>query len=117
LPTLAGGRYPLTLVMRRGAHEVSQRTTELTIPGADAEPQEEFEADGPNLPLLQQLTAATGGAMDAPVRQLVSRQPGSRRFDEPLDWFLVPAALLLFLADVGLRRLSRPLDGGSRNFP
>ena len=77
----------------------------ITVPGADEEPQEEFEADHPNLALLQELTQPTGGAVDAPVRSLVGRKPGTRRIDHPFDWVLIPAAMLLFLADVAVRRL------------
>ena len=33
-------------------------------------------------------------------------KPGTRRVDHPLDWLFIPAAMLLFLTDVGLRRLA-----------
>ncbi len=69
---------------------------------------EEFEADQPNLALLNELTSGTGGAVDAPIRTVVGRKPGTRRLDHPLDWLLIPAAMVLFLADVGLRRLGSP---------
>ena len=107
---LPGGRYPLTITKRRGTRDAGQRTELITMPDRDEEPQEEFEADRPNLPLLGQLAADTGGAVDAPLRTIVGREPGTRRSDHLLDWLLIPAAMLLFLADVGLRRLtpSRP---------
>jgi Ca-activated chloride channel homolog len=103
---LAGGHYPVTITKRNGNREISQRTEMVAVPARDEEPQEEFETDQPNIALLQALTAATGGAVDAPVRTLVGRKPGMRRWDHPLDWVLIPAAMLLFLVDVGLRRLS-----------
>ena len=106
LPALPGGRYPLTITKRSGNREAGQRTELITMPERDDEPQEEFEADQPNLPLLAQLATATGGAVDAPIRTIVGRKPGTRRSDHPLDWLFVPAAMLLFLADVGLRRLA-----------
>jgi hypothetical protein len=81
------------------------------MPDSDEEPQEEFEADQPNLPLLNQLAAGTGGAVDAPIRTIVGRKPGTRRSNHPLDWLFVPAAMLLFLTDVGLRRLRRRPQG------
>jgi Ca-activated chloride channel family protein len=105
---LPGGRYPLTITKRRGNREAGQRTELVTIPEHDEEPQEEFEADHPNLALLSQLTAGTGGAVDAPLRTIVGRKAGTRRSDHPLDWLFIPAAMLLFLADVGLRRLVPP---------
>jgi Ca-activated chloride channel family protein len=110
IPVLPGGRYPLTITKRAGNREVGQRTELITMPDSDEEPQEEFEADQPNLPLLNQLATATGGAVDAPIRTIVGRKPGTRRSDHPLDWLFIPLAMLLFLADVGFRRLgtSRP---------
>ncbi len=106
-PALTGGRYPLTITKRSGNRDAGQRTELVTMPDRDEEPQEEFEADQPNFPLLNQLTTATGGAVDAPIRTIVGRKPGTRRADRPLDWLFIPAAMLLFLTDVGLRRLGR----------
>jgi Mg-chelatase subunit ChlD len=108
LPAVPAGRYPLTITTRRDNRDVRQRTELVTIPAADEEPQEEFEVDHPNLPLLQELTQKTGGAVDPSVRQVVGRKPGTRRVDHPLDWVLVPASMLLFLADVAVRRLGSP---------
>ncbi|MFQ5667506.1 MAG: glutamine amidotransferase, partial [Candidatus Binatia bacterium] len=105
LPSLPAGRYPLTITKRSGSRQVSQRTEMIVIPEHDQEPQEEFAADQPDRALLARLAAGTGGAVDAPIRALVGRKPGSRRWDHPLDWVLLPLAMLLFLADVGLRRL------------
>ena len=106
LPVLPGGRYPLTITKRSGNREAGQRTELITMPDQDEEPQEEFEADQPNLPLLNQLAVGTGGTVDAPIRTIVGRKPGTRRSEHPLDWLFIPAAMVLFLADVGLRRLS-----------
>jgi Ca-activated chloride channel family protein len=108
LPGVPAGRYPLTITTRLDSRDVRQRTELITVPAGDEEPQEEFEADHPNLMLLHELTQPTGGAVGAPVRSIVGRKPGARRIDHPLDWLLIPAAMLLFLADVALRRLSAP---------
>jgi len=108
LPAVPPGRYPLTITTRLGNRDVRQRTELVTIPATDEEPQEEFEVDHPNLAMLQELTQKTGGAVDAPVRSIVGRKPGTRRIDHPLDWVLIPAAMVLFLADVAVRRLGRP---------
>lgn len=106
LPPLPPGLYPLTITKRSGAREVNQRTELIAVPDRDEEPQEEFESDQPNLSFLNALASGTGGAVNAPIRSIVGRTPGSRRLDHPLDWLFVPAAMLLFLADVGLRRSS-----------
>jgi Mg-chelatase subunit ChlD len=106
LPPLPPGRYPLTVTKRSGTREVSEHTELIEVPDRDEEPQEEFESDRPNLPLLHELASATGGAVNAPIGSIVGRAAGTRRSDYPLDWLFIPAAMLLFLADVGLRRAS-----------
>jgi Mg-chelatase subunit ChlD len=105
IPTLLGGKYPVTVVRRTAGGDVSELTQTVFFPAKDAEPQEEFLADRPNTLLLQRLTAATGGAVDAPLREVVRREPGTRRVEHRLDWLLIPLAMVFFLADVGLRRL------------
>lgn len=104
LPTLLGGRYPVSIIRRSAAGEVSERTQTVTFPAQDSEPQEEIYADTPNRLLLNRLTAATGGAVDASLREVVRREPGTRRVEHALDWVLLPLAMILFLGDVGLRR-------------
>lgn len=106
LPAVAAGRYAMTITKRSATRSVQQRSEVIVIPDRDEEPQEEFERDQPNWAVLQGLTAGTGGAIDAPVRTVVERRPGTRRIDHPLDWLFIPGAMLLFLADVAARRLA-----------
>lgn len=110
LPQLAGGRYPLTLLVRRPGRPVEQRSLQVTVPAQDADAQEEYEASGPNRALLEALAVSTGGALDAPIRTVVGRQLGTRYVDRHLDWLLLPLAMLCLLADVALRRLSPSRD-------
>jgi Ca-activated chloride channel family protein len=105
LPALPGGLYPLTLMQRSGGRLLTQRTELVSVPDRDEEPQEEFDADQPNLALLERLTGETGGAVGAPIRTIVGREAGTRQVDYPLEWLLVPAAMLVFLTEVGWRRL------------
>lgn len=107
LPKLPGGRYNLALSVRQAGGSVRQRTQSITIPAADDASQEEFERLHPNLPLLQRLTTESGGAVDAPIRTITGRQPGTRRVDHRLDWWLLPLAMLLFLADIAQRRFAQ----------
>ena len=108
LPTLPGGRYPVAVTRRDGQQTVTQRTEFVWVPGRDAEPQEEFMADQPNRPWLEQLTAATGGAVDPPLERLVGRVLGTRQATFPLDWLVVPLAMVWFLCDLGLRYVRGP---------
>jgi Mg-chelatase subunit ChlD len=107
LPPLPGGRYPVTILKRSGGRDTIQRTEFVSVPERDEAPQEEFEVEEPNLGLLSALAESTGGTVDAPIRTIVGRKPGTRRSDHPLDWLLLPAAMVLFLVDVGLRRVSQ----------
>ena len=107
MPALPGGRYPLLITKRSGARDVTQRTEVIEVPDTDDQPQEEFATLRPNLPLLKELAAATGGEVDAPVGQIVERELGTKRVVYPLNWLFIPAAMLCFLADVGIRRLWR----------
>jgi Mg-chelatase subunit ChlD len=106
LPALPGGRYPLTLIRRDGRQDVVQQTAVITVPAADDAPREEEWPRGANLPLLRQLTDATGGTLNPGVRELVKREPGTRRLAYPLEHLLIPLAMLLFLGDVALRKLA-----------
>jgi hypothetical protein len=107
LPPLPAGQYPITLTRRRGGRAVTQPMQFLTVPAPGDQAQDEFEATGPNRPLLAALTSATGGAVDARPDTVTARQPGTRRLFHPLDWLFLPAAMLLFLADVARYRMGR----------
>lgn len=113
LPTLLGGRYPVTIVRRGPGGDISELTQTVSFPATDEQPREEFYTDEPNTLLLERLAAATGGAVDAPLREVIRREPGTRRVEHRLDWLLIPLAMMLFLADVGLRRFDR--EAGSDN--
>jgi Mg-chelatase subunit ChlD len=104
LPPIPGGRYPLTIIERRSSGGIRETTQVVTVPDSDEEPQEEYLAHGPNRALLEALSSATGGAVNASLRDLVAREPGTRQLRRRLDWWLAPLAMLLFLTDVGLRR-------------
>jgi Ca-activated chloride channel family protein len=106
LPDIPSGRFPLTLIRRTSGQRVAEHTELVTIPAETSEPQEEQRREEPNRALLSTLTEGTGGTIDAGVRELVRRNPGTRRLAHPLEWPLVPLAMLLFLADVAVRRLS-----------
>jgi hypothetical protein len=105
LPDIPAGRYPLTVIRRGDA--TSERTETVHIPAAEVESQEEQPARHPNTALLTQLVDGTGGKMNPSIRDLLVGEPGSRRMAYPLDHVLLPLAMLLFLADVAVRRLFR----------
>jgi Ca-activated chloride channel family protein len=105
LPAVGAGRYPMSVMLRKNGNEYYRHTEVLQVPDTDDTPHEEFATARPNVALLRALAAGTGGEMDAPIPAIADRVTGTRRVDHPLDWLFVPAALLLFLADVAVRRL------------
>jgi Mg-chelatase subunit ChlD len=97
------GRYPLTLVKRTAGGAVSQRTQLVSVPAHDDAAEAEFRRTEPDLALLARLTGGTGGQLNAPPGVLLAREPGTRRAEYPLAPWLVPLAMLLFLADTAVR--------------
>jgi len=67
----------------------------------------ELRTVGPNLPLLRQLAAATGGALDPAPEVLLAARPGVEHEAVPLAPFLVPLVILAVLGDIALRQLGR----------
>lgn len=107
LPHLPGGQYPLTIVTRGLEGVVLQQTQLITVPDADTDSQEEHGRVRPNFGLLTTLAEQTGGKLNPKASDLLERAPGTRKAVYPVDDFLLPLAMLLFLADVGIRRLGR----------
>jgi Ca-activated chloride channel family protein len=101
------GRYPLTITKRGTGGDVAQATQTVTIPAVDAATDAEFARTVPDRGLLAQLTAATGGELDAAPAALTARVIGERRVGYPLDALLLPLAMALFLADTVLRMRRR----------
>ncbi|GIW40753.1 MAG: VWA domain-containing protein [Candidatus Binatia bacterium] len=82
------------------------REVRRELPRIAAEPaSEEFVVPRPNLELLRRIAEETGGKLDPTVREIVARERGTRRETVDLDFWLGACALVLFLADVGVRRL------------
>jgi Mg-chelatase subunit ChlD len=105
VPSLPGGRYPLTILRRSKSGAVSEQTFPVTIPDEEVEPRHELERRAPDLGLLTALAEGTGGKLNPNAREVVEREVGSRRAVHPLDALLLPLAMFLFLADVAVRRL------------
>ncbi len=75
----------------------------MTVPATDDAADAEFRRSEPDLGLLGRLTSATGGELNASPDKLLERQPGTRGASYPLAKWLVPLAMLLFLADTAVR--------------
>ena len=73
----------------------------------DAAASREFRSAAPNLALLRQLAASTGGTLDPAPAALVTAQPGVEHEAVPLAPYLVPLVILAVLGDIALRQLGR----------
>jgi Mg-chelatase subunit ChlD len=105
LPPLSPGRYALLLTRRSGDKTVSQRRDVLAIEASMEEGSSaELARKLPDLELLKEVAAETGGSVDPTVEQLTERHGGARTRRQSLDWLVVPLALALLLGDISLRR-------------
>src|SRR4030095_15744922 len=101
-------RTPLRATAAPPAAAVPQHTELLTIPSLDQSAQDELMRTAPNLALLTHLTDATGGVLNPPASAILDRKPGTERAVYPLARVFLPLAMLLFLGDTAVRKLSRP---------
>ena len=103
LPPLDTIEPRVTIEKRRGSELVFAR--EEWLPGAtggDEAGIEDAEAE-PNRALLTQIAEITGGAVDAPLTEILKRAPAERQTTFPLVHGLAIAAFALALADIGIR--------------
>ena len=102
VPSLRPGLHPAVLV-GPGATPNEERM-DLLIPST-AESGRELRNTEPNLGLLRDVTRATGGSVEPAPAAVLSARPGVRHETLPLDWILLPLAIVLVLGDVAIRRL------------
>ncbi|MBY0276945.1 VWA domain-containing protein [Candidatus Binatia bacterium] len=103
LPPLDTIEPRVTIEKRRGRELVFAR--DEWLPAATGEQQigsEDAEAE-PNRALLSQIAEITGGAVDAPLAEILKRAPAERQSTFPLVHLLAIAAFALALVDIGVR--------------
>ncbi len=104
LPPLAAGKYALLLTRRTGEQVLGQKREVLAVEGsADEGASAELARKLPDLELLREIAAETGGSLNPSIDELVARHGAKRLVRRHLDWLLVPLALTLMLADIALR--------------
>jgi hypothetical protein len=108
---LAPGRYPLR-VRARSNEAAREIDTIVAVPEQFEAERREFDHDSDNAELLRELTRRTGGTLGATVKDVTDRPTGSRTSSYPLAGFLIPLAMIAFLADVAVRRIA-PLRAGA----
>ena len=104
LPPLAAGKYALLLTRRSGDKTLGQKRDVLSMDGSADEPASaEMARKLPDLELLREIAAETGGAVNPSLDELTARHGARRIVHHPLEWLLVPLGLALLIADIALR--------------
>ncbi len=105
LPPLAPGRYALLLTRRQGEKTVAQKREVLSIETAAQEGgSAELARKLPDLELLREITAETGGSVNPPIEELTRARGGTRVVRHEIDWGVIPLALGLLLGELAVRR-------------
>lgn len=110
LPATYTGNVPVTIVRRRGAKILNQRSQSVLVGRETDESFKEHRQQHPNRPLLHSLAQRTGGKLNPELEELAFSVQGGRKVQlHPLENRLVFIAVFLLLADIGLRVLVGPL--------
>jgi hypothetical protein len=102
VPNLRPGLHPVVLIA--GDAMPNEEHVDLLVP-ATAESGRELRSSDPNLTLLHEVARTTGGALEPEPVSVLAARPGVRHETIPLDWLLLPLAILLVLGDIAIRRL------------
>lgn len=109
LPPIPPGRYPVTLVRRQGDRVLSQSGDVIVVSATTAErgTSAELARNRPDVDLLRDVTARTGGAVDPDVATMLDRRQRTSSTRQSLGIWLLPLALGCLLGDVALRQRRR----------
>jgi hypothetical protein len=103
VPNLRPGLQPVRLVSGEGVTPAEQ-AIDLFVPASSTSGRE-YRRNGPNLALLEQVAALTGGAVAPEPAALFAARAGIKRHTIPLAGVLIPLALGFLLGDIACRRL------------
>jgi len=101
---LSRGKYVATLMVKAGDTERVLTHRDFASPGALPSDAEELRLRPPNLDLLGHLAQATRGGLDAPPEMIAAHAAGTVTVYREASPILLPAAILLFLGEVFVRR-------------
>ena len=103
-PPMAAGKYVVTLMIKAGDTERVLMRRQIAVAGGESANSAELRLQPPNLSLLREIAAQTGGQFDASVAR-ITHPNGATVIDyRSIDSMLVPLAIFLLLAEVLVRR-------------
>jgi Mg-chelatase subunit ChlD len=104
LPPLPPGKYALRLARPGTGGAVAQKRDVITVDaGADDAAGAETSRHEPDVELLREITAETGGSIGPSLDDLTARHGATRLERRRLDWLAIPLALALLFADMAIR--------------
>jgi hypothetical protein len=104
LPPLAPGKYALLLSRKSGDHPAVQKRDMLAVEASDDEATSaELARKLPDMDLLRDVSAATGGSVNPTIDEVAAHHGARRMSLRPLDVLLIPLALAFLVADIAVR--------------
>ncbi len=101
---LPRGKYAATLMLKAGDTERVLLQRQFASVGTLPADAAELRIRSPNYALLKRLAAATGGAFDAPISEIVKRSGATVTVHRSAEPYLLPLVFALFLGEVFVRR-------------
>ena len=103
LPALPAGKYAVVFARPTSAKGVAQKREVITIGAPAAGGDAETARTAPDLELLREIAAETGGSLNPSIEELTARHGVSEVARRRLDWLLIPLTLLLLFSDIVIR--------------
>jgi hypothetical protein len=98
------GKYVVTLMFKAGDTERVLLRRDIAVAGSESANSAELRLQPPNLPLLREIAAQTGGQFDATVAGMIHPTGASVVDYRSIDSVLAPLAIFILLAEVFVRR-------------
>ena len=106
LPPLDSIEPRVVIEKRRGKELLFTREEWLPAAAVTDQVAKEDPESEPNWALLSQIAEITGGAVNAPLAEILKRAPAERQLSFPLVHLLAIAAFALVLTDIGVRLIA-----------
>jgi Mg-chelatase subunit ChlD len=103
-PTLPRGKYTATLMNKAGEREEILASNEFAVASKGAAGSAELKLLAPNLALLRQLAAETGGGFGESPAEVARRRGAKVTIRRSAESILVPIAIALVLGEIFVRR-------------
>ena len=101
---MAAGKYVVTLMIKAGDTERVLMRRDVAVAGSESANSAELRLQPPNLSLLREIAAQTGGQFDTSVTRITHPNGATVTDYRSIDSILAPVAIFLLLSEVFVRR-------------